>query len=98
MASDNESLPPAESSSYASLQATLASYFPPKLDVKNDAVAHFQYSESQIRQVADLLSHLNEAWAKVPRTYIVLRLIGQLQLLDKFIDLGFSDHWFPVAE
>src|SRR5947207_8688617 len=98
MTTNNEPLALGESGSYAGLDVTLASFFPPKLDVKSDAASRFQYSESQIQQVADLLGHLNEAWAKVPRTYIVLRLIDQLPLLDRLIDLGFSDPWFPVAK
>jgi TolA-binding protein len=56
------------------------------------------YTDSEIQQVALLLSHVNLQWSKVPRTYMVLRSIDCLELLDTFIDLGFSDHWFPVTE
>jgi serine/threonine protein kinase len=46
-----------------------------------------------------LLKHCNgdNTWNRVPRTYIILRVIGQLDVLDKFIELGFSDQWFPVT-
>ncbi|KAF5851089.1 hypothetical protein GGP41_010741 [Bipolaris sorokiniana] len=47
-----------------------------------------------IQQVSLLLIQVNLQWSKVPRTYIVLRTINCLDLLDRFIDLGFSDHWF----
>ena len=56
------------------------------------------YTDSEIQQVSLLLGQVNPQWSKVPRTYMVLRTIGCLDLLDTFIDLGFSDHWFPVTE
>ncbi|OCK84039.1 hypothetical protein K432DRAFT_289734, partial [Lepidopterella palustris CBS 459.81] len=36
-------------------------------------------------------------WSKVPRTYIVLRTIGRLNLLGEFIDFGFCDYYLPVT-
>ncbi|KAK5000903.1 hypothetical protein LTR66_000320 [Elasticomyces elasticus] len=56
------------------------------------------YSDSEIARISSVLKHLNQQWAKVPRTYIVLRTINCLDYLDDFIDLGFSDHWLPVTE
>ena len=56
------------------------------------------YSDSDIFRISSLLKHLNPRWAKVPRIYIVLRTIDCLNHLDDFINVGFSDHWFPVAE
>jgi hypothetical protein len=56
-----------------------------------------QYTDSEICQISLLLKQSNLKWSKVPRTYIILRTIGCLNLLDDFIDLGFSDHWFPVT-
>ncbi|OCK74105.1 kinase-like protein, partial [Lepidopterella palustris CBS 459.81] len=56
------------------------------------------YTDSEICEISSLLKHLNLRWSKVPRTYIILRTIGHLDLLDNFIDLGFSDYWFPVTE
>jgi hypothetical protein len=55
------------------------------------------YTDSEIRQVSRLLNQKNIRWSKVPRTYIVLRTIDCLDLLDNFIDLGVSDHWFPFT-
>ncbi|MCJ1279363.1 hypothetical protein MMC21_007187 [Puttea exsequens] len=57
-----------------------------------------RYTDLEIGQTSLLLNHLNPQWSKVPRTYIILRTISCLDLLDKFIDLGFSDYWFPVTE
>ena len=57
-----------------------------------------RYTDLEIGQISLLLNHLNPQWSKVPRTYIILRTISCLDLLNKFIDLGFSDHWFPVTE
>jgi tetratricopeptide (TPR) repeat protein len=56
------------------------------------------YSDSEIYEISSLLKHSNPRWGKVPRTYIILRTIGHLDLLDVFVDLGFSDYWFPVTE
>jgi hypothetical protein len=56
------------------------------------------YTDSEIKQITFLLNQFNPQWSNVPRTYIVLRIIGCLDLFGAFIDLGFSDHWFPVTE
>jgi tetratricopeptide (TPR) repeat protein len=56
------------------------------------------YSDSEIYEISSLLKHSNPRWSKVPRTYIILRTIGHLDLLDEIVDLGFSDYWFPVTE
>jgi hypothetical protein len=92
-------------------ELTLAFSPPPLLNKSistlNDHLSHFfatdtlsraPYSDSQISSISELLKHMNTRWAKVPRTYIVLRMIDCLNHLDDFIDLGFSDHWFPIKE
>jgi tetratricopeptide (TPR) repeat protein len=56
------------------------------------------YTDSEIREISMLLKHSNPQWSKFPRTYIVLRTIDHLNLLDEIIGLGFSDYWFPVTE
>jgi len=56
------------------------------------------YTDSEIQKVSLLLSQVNLQWSKVPRTYMVLRIIGCLDLLNTFTDLGVSDHWFPFTE
>ncbi|KAF2491119.1 hypothetical protein BU16DRAFT_144198 [Lophium mytilinum] len=54
------------------------------------------YTDLEIQQISHLLVHLQESWSRYPRTYIVLRTIRELALLNQLIDLGFTDHWFPV--
>lgn len=58
----------------------------------------FPYTDSEIYQISALLKQFNFSWSRVPRTYVVLRTIDCLHLLDEFIDFGFSDYWFPVNE
>ncbi|KAH0556423.1 hypothetical protein GP486_005661 [Trichoglossum hirsutum] len=76
---------------FENLTPTLASFF-----VHDDGGVP-QFSESQTQQISALLSRVNRAWSQVPRTYIVLRISGQLHYLDAFINLGFTDDWFPVS-
>jgi hypothetical protein len=64
----------------------------------NDKKGETTYTDSEIQQISLMLTQLCPQWSKVPRTYITLRVIGCLDLLDNFIDVGFSDHWFPVTE
>jgi hypothetical protein len=56
------------------------------------------YTDSEIREISNLLRSVNPRWSKVPRTYVVLRLIGQLNILEDLINIGFSDYWFPVVK
>jgi hypothetical protein len=57
------------------------------------------YAEFDILEVSSLLrmSNGNSNCDKVHRTYIVVRVIGQLYVLNNFIELGFSDQWFLVT-
>ncbi|KAK0822834.1 hypothetical protein LTR73_008994 [Friedmanniomyces endolithicus] len=56
------------------------------------------FNDLDIQQVSRCLSQVNTQWSKVPRTYILLRTLGCLEILNAFIELGFSDHWLPVTE
>ncbi len=56
------------------------------------------YTDSDISAITTLLKEANPRWSKVPRTYVVLRRIGHLDLLDQLLDIGFSDYFFPVTE
>jgi hypothetical protein len=56
------------------------------------------YSDADIHEISTLLKHHAPKWCKAPRTYIILRTIGSLDLLDRCIDVGFSDYWLPVTE
>ena len=56
-----------------------------------------QYTDTEIHRIQSLLGYLNRSWSRVPRTYIVLRHAGHIDLLDSLIEHGFSDYWFPVS-
>jgi hypothetical protein len=56
------------------------------------------YTDSEIIEISLLLTQSNPQWSKVPRTYVVLRTISHLNLLNDLINVGFSDYWFPVTE
>jgi tetratricopeptide (TPR) repeat protein len=56
------------------------------------------YTDSEIQQIQLLVNEQQPDWSKTPRTYIILRLIDCLDLMNDFIDQGFSDHWFPVTD
>ncbi|KAF3926556.1 Ankyrin-3 [Arthrobotrys entomopaga] len=56
------------------------------------------YLELEVQQIASLLEPINSRWARVPRLYIVLRLIDQLPLLDStFLAQGLTDFWLPFS-
>lgn len=69
----------------------LSSFFP---EESNECKV---YMDSEILEIAALLALVDETWSKMPRTYTLLRRIGQLNHIQAFIDHGFSDHWFPVT-
>jgi hypothetical protein len=56
------------------------------------------YSDADIYEVSTLLKHHAPKWCKSPRTYIILRTIGSLDLLDQCIGVGLCDYWLPVTE
>jgi len=63
-----------------------------------DPTTQEPYTDLQIQKVALLLRHFKPQWSKVPRTYVLLRTIGQLSVLDQLISNGFSDYMFPITE
>jgi serine/threonine protein kinase len=80
----------------ADVEAELAKFFQ---IVDKELPDDFRFSDADVRKVGSLLSALPQAkpsWSRVPRVYIVLRLIDQHELLDQFIQQGFSDYLFPV--
>jgi hypothetical protein len=56
-----------------------------------------KFSDEDIQQIMELLKWVEPRWSKVPRLYIVLRSIGQLDSLDDFIAIGVTDLWFPFS-
>jgi len=64
----------------------------------SDGQVRSTFSDADILQISSLLRHMNLDWSRVPRIYIVLRIVGQLQLINTFIDHGITDFWFPFSE
>lgn len=55
-------------------------------------------SENDVRRISSLLQHLGQpSWAKVPRLYVILRLVKHVHLIDSFLVQGVSDIWFPFS-
>lgn len=56
------------------------------------------YSDQDLQDIAFLLRNTGrESWSRVPRIYTVLRRIGQLELLDEFVETGITDIFFPFT-
>ena len=56
-----------------------------------------KFTDVQCQDVARLLCECGKvSWSLVPRIYIILRIIGQLPVLDAFIDQGINDLWLPL--
>ncbi|KAF4457415.1 kinase-like protein [Fusarium austroafricanum] len=56
------------------------------------------FSDTQFEQISTFLRNNGDiSWSNVPRLYTVLRLIGQLGLMESFLTQGMTDIWFPFA-
>jgi serine/threonine protein kinase len=65
-----------------------------KLEIK----ARKQFTESDLRGISDVLRRTGkEHWSKIPRIYSILRIIGQIQVIDSFLADGLSDLWLPFT-
>jgi hypothetical protein len=80
-------------------ERTLCEFFPGLSGSGLSAVpTRSKYADADLLRIADLLRmSQREAWSSIPRIYTVLRCIGQLQLIDEFIQDGISDFWFPFT-
>lgn len=56
------------------------------------------YTDIEIGTISTLLKICTPRWSRIPCTYIILRTIGHLDLIERLLDAGFSDYWFPVTE
>jgi hypothetical protein len=57
------------------------------------------FTDLQCGEIARLLVQSgNPSWSTAPRIYIILRLIGQLQRFDAFLDHGINDLWLPFSK
>lgn len=80
---------------YRSLDEKMATYFPPP---SIGRIAPERYTDADILEISCLLELMGRsAWSSVPRIYIILRRIGELQVLDAFTAQGITDIWFPFS-
>ena len=57
-----------------------------------------RYSDADIHDISRCLKKLQRhEWSEVPRLYTVLRIIGQVHILDSILEEGISDFWFPFS-
>lgn len=58
-----------------------------------------KYTDAELGDIASYLGNTgHESWSKVPRIYTVLRLVGQVELIDAFLQRGMTDIWFPFSD
>jgi serine/threonine protein kinase len=62
----------------------------------DDSQPRDAFDDPEIEEVALLLQRLEHFAQKSPRTYIVLRSIGRLEVLEQLLGEGFHDACFPV--
>jgi hypothetical protein len=76
----------------------MSNYFlSPTGEVRSD-----KFSEEEIQQIAELLSSITSKWStswrSAPRVYCVLRLIDREFAMDKLMNEGITDIWFPFSK
>lgn len=76
-------------SPFATPTERLASFFDPTQPRQT-------YDDAEIHEITNLLHQCAHPGCRSPRTYIILRTIGQLDLLERCLQEGFNDIWFPV--
>ncbi|CAO2655578.1 Nn.00g043810.m01.CDS01 [Neocucurbitaria sp. VM-36] len=54
------------------------------------------FEDRDIDDIALLLQQCGHVASRCPRTYILFRMIGHLDVLEQLVQAGFSDQWFPV--
>lgn len=59
---------------------------------------HEPYTDSQIRKIASWVAHIKPKWGETPRLYVLLKTIGQLEIMDQLLNSGFSDYLFPLTK
>lgn len=75
-------------------ESRLTVYFPP---ASPGSPPSWRFTNADIQNISAILAEVNKEWSTNPRTYIVLRAIGRLDLLNELlVRHHFDDHWFPV--
>ncbi|EON64804.1 NEK protein kinase [Coniosporium apollinis CBS 100218] len=82
----------------ATVDNALLAWFPHFGSTPTNLKERAPLKESELRGISDVLRRTGrEAWSCIPRVYTVLRIINQLQAIDRFVNLGVSDIWFPFT-
>ncbi len=85
-------LPPGSPSYIPEKPFHLADFFPDQGEPRT------AYSDPEIHEISRCLKFTDQhRWSDAPRLYIVLRMIGQLTVLDILLDEGINDLWFPFT-
>ncbi|PVH99328.1 hypothetical protein DM02DRAFT_435918 [Periconia macrospinosa] len=59
---------------------------------------HKCFSEIDLRDISDVLRRVGQgAWSRIPRIYVVLRLLDRLDVIDLFLAQAISDIYFPFT-
>ena len=67
-------------------------------DYFNMTETHRVFTDIDCQTISNILQKSGKvSWSVAPRIYIILRKLGQLQLLDAFLDQGISDLWLPFT-
>ncbi len=63
---------------------------------ESDGRTVIKHSDEDFALIADLLRDIGkDDWARIPRTYMVLRMMGAIPVMDAFTTLGLDDNSFP---
>lgn len=55
--------------------------------------------EKDTAEISTILGRgANQPWSRIPRIYIVLRMIDAVHVIDDFINERITDFWFPFAQ
>lgn len=74
----------------------LRRWFP---SVEIDSPNRKAFTERDIREISDILERAKKtSWSRIPRIYIILRLIGKLEAIESFINQDISDTGFPFTQ
>lgn len=56
------------------------------------------FTETDIGEISTILARADKvAWSRIPRIYVVLRLIGRLDAIEELIQQEISDAWLPFT-
>ncbi|CAN9301243.1 unnamed protein product [Alternaria alternata] len=81
----------------ALLDEAMLAWFPPLGTVELSTRSTF--TETDLRGISDLLYRSGKpSWSRIPRIYTTLRLINELEVINKFLDRGITDLSLPFKQ